>query len=416
MACISCLSSKSLRGRARSESIEPEVKQLPERCDRSVRKKPDTGVKISSPVPSTHSGSSVGRSCESCDYDFATFASTVQVARLPVVVFDDEVEEQLIWDDCCVKNGVVSTTGAPDIRVKNPVVMSNAFKGFVVQPYETRYLHFRDVGIIFARPPGGRFMQPSIDTMLVCRALVDSLKTSEVKRVIDVGSGSGFIGKFVAHHARGEGELEVALVDIDRSALKYYEGTTFNSGAVSSTGRSICWKFLAEDAVAFLNRDPDFDLIVSNPPYIPTRPECSANHLSPLSGGFWEGVGLVSYLLTLISRSEKPKAACLVIMVTSLTLKAPAVLEALEDAEKKGCKLKVLLEREIAWKAWYAGPYSLDHLLATAKEQRQRHKVAGCEFFLGATPPGHSRTGLDGRDQMFGYHWHFAYVLEVQAR
>ena len=91
MACISCLSSKSLRGRARSESIEPEVKQLPERCDRSVRKKPDTGVKISSPVPSTHSGSSVGRSCESCDYDFATFASTVQVARLPVVVFDDEV-------------------------------------------------------------------------------------------------------------------------------------------------------------------------------------------------------------------------------------------------------------------------------------------------------------------------------------
>ena len=27
-----------------------------------------------------------------------------------------------------MKNGVVSTTGAPDIRVKNPVVMSNAFK------------------------------------------------------------------------------------------------------------------------------------------------------------------------------------------------------------------------------------------------------------------------------------------------
>ena len=47
------------------------------------------------------------------------------------------------------------------------------------------------VGMVFARPPGGRFMQPSIDTILVCRGLVDALAGIQVKRLIDVGSGSG---------------------------------------------------------------------------------------------------------------------------------------------------------------------------------------------------------------------------------
>ena len=37
-----------------------------------------------------------------------------------------QVEEQLIWEDGAVKDGVVQITGGPDIRVKNPVVMSNA--------------------------------------------------------------------------------------------------------------------------------------------------------------------------------------------------------------------------------------------------------------------------------------------------
>ena len=43
-----------------------------------------------------------------------------------------QVEEQLIWEDGAVKDGVVQITGGPDIRVKNPVVMSNASR-FVAQ-------------------------------------------------------------------------------------------------------------------------------------------------------------------------------------------------------------------------------------------------------------------------------------------
>lgn len=74
-----------------------------------------------------------------------------------------------------------------------------------------------------------------------------------------------------------------------------------------------------------------------------------------------------------------------------------------------------LLAKEIAWKAWYAGPNSLDHLLATAQEHGRPHQVAGCPFYVGATPPGNSRTGQDNRDAMFGYHWHMAYVIQLDV-
>ena len=256
---------------------------------------------------STHSGSTQDHELISNDLDFATFPATVQVRSLPIVVFDDDVDEQIVWDTGIVKDGVVShAPGPPDIRVKNPVVMSNAYRGFVVQPHEVRYLHYRDVGMIFARPLGGRFMQPSIDTILVCRGLVDCLaEMRQVKRVIDVGSGSGLIGKFAAHYAQGVGDLEVTLVDIDPVATKYYQSNTFNAqSVVGVAGRTIDWKFRAEDAVALLNDDAGFDLVVSNPPYIPTKGEATGSSLSPLSGGFWEGVGLVAYLLKLIS--ERP--------------------------------------------------------------------------------------------------------------
>ena len=312
---------------------------------------------MTSPVASTQSASTALASPVTLDEsfidetDFAVFHKSVQVPRLPLVFFDDEVEEQIIWEDGSVEDGVVNRSGPPDIKVKNPVVMSNASKGFVVQPYELRYLHYKKVGIVFARPPGGRFMQPSIDTILVCRGLVECLKTFKtVKRLIDVGSGSGFIGKFAGNYALGPSELEVTLVDIDPAAITYYKNRGFNSEAATMTGRQIDWKFCAEDAVALLDNDCSFDLIVSNPPYIPTKSETSSSAISPLSGGFWEGVGLVIYLLKLISQ-RAASGARLVLMITSLTLKAPAVLEALEAVVKKGCRLKVLLEREIAWKA-----------------------------------------------------------------
>ena len=46
-------------------------------------------------------------------------------------------------------------------------------------------------------------------------------------------------------------------------------------------------------------------------------------------------------------------------MISSLTLKSPAIVNALEAAEKRGCKIRVLLEREIA--PWLNGLGTLKH-------------------------------------------------------
>lgn len=49
-----------------------------------------------------------------------------------------QVEEQLIWEDGAVKDGVVQITGGPD-RVKNPVVMSNASRFPSSARFKTRH-------------------------------------------------------------------------------------------------------------------------------------------------------------------------------------------------------------------------------------------------------------------------------------
>eukprot|EP00930_Biecheleria_cincta_P098192 TRINITY_DN89874_c0_g1_i1.p1 TRINITY_DN89874_c0_g1~~TRINITY_DN89874_c0_g1_i1.p1 ORF type:complete len:396 (-),score=52.82 TRINITY_DN89874_c0_g1_i1:93-1202(-) len=348
---------------------------------------------------------------------YEVFDPALRIRNLPVVVFSDEADVQRVWHDGHVsKGGVGHDSGPPDVCAHLPVVMSPAYLGFAIEPYEARYLHFRDVGIVFQRPRSGRFMQPSIDTILVCRALVESYKDGkEVRRIIDVGSGSGLIGKFAGMHAPGSAELEVTLVDIDPAAKDYCESLGFNAQDKSLGGRPIRWEFKAQDAVALMEADKGFDLIVSNPPYIPTKSETRSSSLATTAKGFWEGISLPVFLIEMVHEGRCPKDTRLVMMVTSLTLKSPAVIAALEQAAAKGCRVRVLVEREIAWKAWYAGPSALDHLLATPAEVTNRRSVAGCNFYIGATEPGESRTGENNRDRLWGYHWHVAYVLEVSA-
>lgn len=366
-------------------------------------------------------GSPGGRNDESIRPDeegLELFEESLSVRSLPVVIFNDDVTEQQVWHYGCVVSGRVRRPeGPPDVRACNPVVMSPAFLGFAIEPYESRYLHYKGVGIVFARPMGGRFMQPSIDTMLVCCALAklfeEGAKPLNVRRAIDIGSGSGFLGKFAAVHAPGSDELDVTLVDIDPKAMEYCRKPGFNAAQAGHGGRPVSWSLRAEDAVQLLDADPNYDLILSNPPYIPTPAETRGAELSRSVSGFWEGVGLVVYLIELLLKRRCPEGAHLVLMITSLTLKSPQVRDLLETAAAQGVRTRILVEREIAWKAWYAGPRGLDHLLATPAEHAQRQRIGECDFFVGATEPGDSRTGSDGRDRYWNYHWHVAYVLDL---
>eukprot|EP00418_Pyrodinium_bahamense_P006548 CAMPEP_0179023768 /NCGR_PEP_ID=MMETSP0796-20121207/7102_1 /TAXON_ID=73915 /ORGANISM="Pyrodinium bahamense, Strain pbaha01" /LENGTH=399 /DNA_ID=CAMNT_0020719693 /DNA_START=110 /DNA_END=1309 /DNA_ORIENTATION=- len=378
----------------------------------------------SAPVPTQMPNSPIPSACPEEHTDdkvlqgLEVFAESLSVHSLPIVIFNDDATEQQVWYDGCIEDGQVrQPSGPPDVRAVNPVVMSPAFLGFAIEPNEKRYLHYRGVGIVFSRPVGGRFMQPSIDTILVCSALAklfDGETAPRVRRAIDVGSGSGLLGKFAAVYGPGGDTLSVTLVDIDPKAMEYCQTPSFNASQSGSRGRPVSWSFHAGDAVQLLEIDSQFDLIISNPPYVPTPSETRGCEVSRDVSGFWEGIGLVVYLMDLMLQRRCPAGAHLVVMVTSLTLKSPQVRAALEAAPKYGVRVRQLVEREIAWKAWYAGPRGLDHLLASKVERRERQRIGECEFFVGTTEPGNSRTGSDGRDRFWNYHWHVAYVLDIR--
>jgi hypothetical protein len=206
--------------------------------------------------------------------------------------------------------------------------------------------------------------------------------------------------------------LEITLVDVDPTAMDYVKTNSFNAPSQGMRSRKVRWKLFAQDAVELLDKDSDFDLIVSNPPYVPTLEETQSSTVSHDVSGFWEGVGLVVYLINLLAEGRCRDGAHLILMVTSLTLKSVAVREALEAASARGLLVNLLVEREIAWKAWYAGPGSgIDQLLATGAEVGNRQRIGANSYYVGAVPPSKSRTGLNGRDKLFGYHWHMAYVL-----
>mmetsp|Transcript_60012 Transcript_60012/g.130159 ORF Transcript_60012/g.130159 Transcript_60012/m.130159 type:complete len:454 (+) Transcript_60012:69-1430(+) len=350
--------------------------------------------------------------------EFEVFDASVVVRHMPIVLFTDDVDEQRVWYNGSVVNGHVKVPQKPaDVRAKPPILMSPAYLGFAVEPYEKRYLHFAGVGMLFARPRGASFMQPSIDTMLVClglKRLFERDGAPEVRRAIDIGCGSGFLGKFAAAWAPGRGPLDMTLVDIDAGAADFCQSPGFAAPSTGAEGRPVVWHHRTCDAVELLQSDSDYDLLISNPPYIPTKREVRGEEALNARSGFWEGVGLVVHLLKLIASDQAVAGAHLVLALSSLTLTAPVVRRTLDAAKDEGCRIRVLVEREIGWKAWYAGSGSTDHLLAVGKDCSERRKIGGCEFFVGATSPGDARfVETRGFDVRYGYHWHVAYVLEV---
>lgn len=116
---------------------------------------------------------------------------------------------------------------------------------------------------------------PSIDTLLFCRAL-SKVDLSGIKKVLEIGPGSGFISKYILDHVPSVEKLYA--IDLNQKAMECTRENIPDPRVESAVG----------DALEFI-KDNTFDLIVCNPPYIP-RPKS-------IDDNPYEGVSLLVYLL-----------------------------------------------------------------------------------------------------------------------
>jgi release factor glutamine methyltransferase len=106
--------------------------------------------------------------------------------------------------------------------------------------------------------PGVLIPRPETET--VVEAALDFLRARPAARVLEIGTGSGAIAVAIAKHAPG---AKIVASDISKVSLEMAVG---NARRHECAGRIT---FVEGDCYAALDAGaPDFDLIVSNPPYI----------------------------------------------------------------------------------------------------------------------------------------------------
>jgi hypothetical protein len=157
------------------------------------------------------------------------------------------------------------------------------------------------------------------------------------------------------------------------------------------------------------------DLIVSNPPYVPTFQETlpADTPYAVESCNFWKGTGIIRYLLEKTLPNLLPQGE-IVLLLSSLSLKAKKVYQILQDLPS-AYRATLLCTQEVAYKAWFAGNSEVNHLLADEKEARSPTHFAGAnlDLYVGITLPGKPRMCLvdDGRRYYERYHWQVIYVI-----
>lgn len=102
---------------------------------------------------------------------------------------------------------------------------------------------------------------PRQDTEILVEAVIQAVKNKENTTILDIGTGSGCIAISLAHFIKN---CSVTAVDISKDALEVAQKNALRCGV--------------EDRITFIESDLlsniskcEFDVIVSNPPYIPAQ-------------------------------------------------------------------------------------------------------------------------------------------------
>lgn len=114
------------------------------------------------------------------------------------------------------------------------------------------------MGLEFNVAPG--VLIPRSDTENLVSLVIDKIKENNYTKVLDIGSGSGAIHVSLCHYLK---EIHCTTVDISEDAIRIASSNAEKMGV--------------KDRITYIKSDvftevkTTFDVIVSNPPYIPTE-------------------------------------------------------------------------------------------------------------------------------------------------
>jgi release factor glutamine methyltransferase len=184
-------------------------------------------------------------------------------------------------------------------RFERPVLVTDPYRISLLPPARRDVVHsffglprrtveYDGTVLAFDQVTHPRVWSPSIDTLLVCKA-IRQLELGGVRSVLEIGSGSGFIALHAMNAVARAGRPldEVHLVDIEpqavecgMSALEPHSGSTLVTASLGRRG----------EALRVRGR---YDLVLMNPPYIRRPDELSD---ARYEGNPWEGVALIREL------------------------------------------------------------------------------------------------------------------------
>ena len=118
--------------------------------------------------------------------------------------------------------------------------------------------HQSFMGLDFRVAPG--VLIPRSDTENLVLKVIEKIKESNYKEVLDIGTGSGAIHISLCHYLEN---VTCTTVDISDAAISIAKENAVNLGVRDRV------KYVKSDI--FENINTRFDVIVSNPPYIPTK-------------------------------------------------------------------------------------------------------------------------------------------------
>ncbi len=201
----------------------------------------------------------------------------------------------------------------------SPRIRDTVFKLF---ESPRRTTSFQGTSLVFEQRAYPGVWGPNIDTLVFCQTLTKE-RLHGVKTALEIGCGSGFIGRFVLEHSAEVAEMH--FVDINPHAVQCARDSVVDPRAVYHEGNGL--EYL---------EGRRFDLIVCNPPYIP-RPHSLADNA-------YEGVDLLAYFILHGARHLNPGGR-IVVMTSSV---AASVVDPL--LASSGVPVATLARREVPLK------------------------------------------------------------------